>query len=419
MRAQFIVKKLFPILIKPPTRIPLRLFGTHEELLHKFDPAYWYPVTVGQVLNDTYKLVAKLGFGNSSTVWLARDITRWSWQSARYVTLKISTSHAADSANTDHYTHEAYISNQILHKNPSHPGLQFLRTAIGGFEIKGQKGPHSVLVYEPMRESMLILLDRFEASGKKRQCEPAFVKKVVRFILSGLDYLHNECRIVHRDVSLSNILIPIESPSLLTTLEKSESQYPFPQNHLPSGYIVHMSHEDLGPILPGKDIGPPKIHDFGSAIELGGKSSPLFTPASYAAPEILLECEEGTGADVWSVGMIVWELLAGSKLFQGTDPEFQIRTKRKHLADLISLLGPPPSALLSRGKLSLSFFNSSGKFKYSKLLTPDRKLKSQFMDQMSHDEQDAFLDFMKGIVIWDPRERKSVKELREHRWLVQ
>ncbi|KAJ1307134.1 hypothetical protein OPQ81_001252 [Rhizoctonia solani] len=381
MRAQFIVKKLFPILIKPPTRIPLRLFGTHEELLHKFDPAYWYPVTVGQVLNDTYKLVAKLGFGNSSTVWLARDITRWSWQSARYVTLKISTSHAADSANTDHYTHEAYISNQILHKNPSHPGLQFLRTAIGGFEIKGQKGPHSVLVYEPMRESMLILLDRFEASGKKRQCEPTFVKKVVRFILSGLDYLHNECRIVHRDVSLSNILIPIESPSLLTTLEKSESQYPFPQNHLPSGYIVHMSHEDLGPILPGKDI--------------------------------------GTGADVWSVGMIVWELLAGSKLFQGTDPEFQIRTKRKHLADLISLLGPPPSALLSRGKLSLSFFNSSGKFKYSKLLTPDRKLKSQFMDKMSHDEQDAFLDFMKGIVIWDPRERKSVKELREHRWLVQ
>ncbi|KAF8704717.1 peptidase, partial [Rhizoctonia solani] len=299
----------------------------------------------------------------------------------------------------------ALVINALLTKNPSHPGLQFLRTAVDAFEVKGQKGIHPVLVYDPMREPLSVFLDRFELVNNERQCEPGFVKTLIRFILRGLDYLHNECGIVHREHS-----------SMLAALEKSESLYPFPSKVLPGGYIIHMSHEDFGPLAPGKTVGPPKIHDFGTAVELGGKSRPLFEPASYAAPEILLGCEDGTGSDIWDVGMIVWELLAGSPLFKGIDPEFKIRTMRKQLADLTSLLGPPPRSLLSRGKASLSYFNSGGKFKYPNLLVQHRQLGAKFMDKMSHDEKDAFLDFMKGIVMWDPLERKSVKQLIEHRW---
>ncbi|CUA69209.1 hypothetical protein RSOLAG22IIIB_08335 [Rhizoctonia solani] len=201
--------RLFLTAIKTPTHFQNRTLGTRklvptstqlqraiysggrldEELVHKFDPAYWYSAEVGQILKDTYKLVAKLGFGNASTVWLAKDITR-------------------------------------------------------------------------------------------------------------------------------------------KTLE--------------NGYIAHMSHEDFGPVMPGKVTGPPKVHDFGSTVEIGGKSTPIFTPASHAAPEILLGCENSVETDVWGVGMIAWELLAGSRLLEGVDPEFGIRTKRKHLADIISLLGSPP-----------------------------------------------------------------------------
>ena len=60
-----------------------------------------------------------------------------------------------------------------------------------------------------------------------------------------------------------------------------------------------------------------------------------------------------------------------------------------------------------------------GKFKYPNLLTSGRRLEAEFMSRMSCDEQDAFLDFMKGTVVWDPDERKSVRDLMEHRWLVQ
>jgi len=34
----------------------------------------YYPVTLGEVLNDRYRVVAKLGYGVGSTVWLCRDL---------------------------------------------------------------------------------------------------------------------------------------------------------------------------------------------------------------------------------------------------------------------------------------------------------------------------------------------------------
>lgn len=34
----------------------------------------FYPVHLGEVFQDRYQTVAKLGFGSSSTIWLARDL---------------------------------------------------------------------------------------------------------------------------------------------------------------------------------------------------------------------------------------------------------------------------------------------------------------------------------------------------------
>ena len=45
-----------------------------EELLPNYLPSRYYPVRIGEVLRDRYQVVGKLGFGASSTVWLARDL---------------------------------------------------------------------------------------------------------------------------------------------------------------------------------------------------------------------------------------------------------------------------------------------------------------------------------------------------------
>lgn len=44
-----------------------------EEIIHCYDPKRFCPVKLGAVFNSRYRTIANLGFGTSSTVWLARD----------------------------------------------------------------------------------------------------------------------------------------------------------------------------------------------------------------------------------------------------------------------------------------------------------------------------------------------------------
>jgi hypothetical protein len=44
-----------------------------EETLPKYNANAFYPIRLDEVLNDRYQVVAKLGYGVTATVWLARD----------------------------------------------------------------------------------------------------------------------------------------------------------------------------------------------------------------------------------------------------------------------------------------------------------------------------------------------------------
>lgn len=46
-----------------------------EETLPKYTPQTFYSAKLGEKLNDNrYEVVAKLGYGMTATVWLARDL---------------------------------------------------------------------------------------------------------------------------------------------------------------------------------------------------------------------------------------------------------------------------------------------------------------------------------------------------------
>ena len=47
-----------------------------EERAQDYDSRNFYPVQLGEIFNDAYEVVCKVGFGGNSTVWLARNIHR-------------------------------------------------------------------------------------------------------------------------------------------------------------------------------------------------------------------------------------------------------------------------------------------------------------------------------------------------------
>lgn len=44
-----------------------------EERLPHYDPVDFYPVRLGEVLNDRYEVLGKIGYGSKATVWLCQD----------------------------------------------------------------------------------------------------------------------------------------------------------------------------------------------------------------------------------------------------------------------------------------------------------------------------------------------------------
>ena len=60
-----------PPIVLPPD-IPIE-----EERVPGYDPKRFLSVNPGDLLNNRYKIVVKVGWGTTSTVWLAQDTRRY------------------------------------------------------------------------------------------------------------------------------------------------------------------------------------------------------------------------------------------------------------------------------------------------------------------------------------------------------
>ena len=92
-------------------------------------------------------------------------------------------------------------------------------------------------------------------------------------VCRGLQYVFEKARIVHRDVSPSNVMMTTE--------------------------------------------GTVKLIDFGIAARSGTRESYLAGKPSYMAPEMVVEMRADQRSDLFSLGAVLFEMLTGERLFQG------------------------------------------------------------------------------------------------------
>ena len=145
---------------------------------HKYDKkansCVFYPIRIGEVLDQRYRIDQKISHGGFSTVWMAHDL-----RDKRDVALKIM-------ASGEFGEHELYMQNEIRQdvKDTSH-----LIIYLGTFLLHGDECDHRVLVF-PLQGECLVSLNVEKKAMYTRMSS-------AKQLLEALESLH-KAGIVHR-----------------------------------------------------------------------------------------------------------------------------------------------------------------------------------------------------------------------------
>ncbi|CAK4639268.1 unnamed protein product [Aphanomyces euteiches] len=185
---------------------------SEEEEETSYKTGGYHRVQVGDVFNQRFTVLEKLGWGHFSTVWRCRDA-----ETGNQVAMKVQKS-------ASHYMEAARDEVELLecvNKAASRTGIApRIVKLIASFE---HTGPHGVrtwlsfallpnshvlfvdmcMVFEMLGDNLLTLIKRYDYKG----IPLPLLKIITKQMLEGMAFLHDECEIIHTDLKPENVLL--------------------------------------------------------------------------------------------------------------------------------------------------------------------------------------------------------------------
>lgn len=335
------------------------------------------------------------------------------------MTLKIS----VNTLTTDFTKSRKKISEKLATANPNHPGYHHVRFSFDSFKIRGarhgiERHPdHLCVVYDVLREPIDITMSKWPTqhfSGSK-------LRLLLPSLLQGLDYMHSECGVVHTDLKADNIMMGLGNPKVLEDFIQYQAEHPAPRK-MPDthGRVIYQSCSDFGDATADEIIKSAKITDIGLAEWGDEENNKPIQSNAFTCPEVILTAGWSYPADIWNLGVVLWDLLEGSSsgLFDCIPTDPGKYHSDQHLGVMIALLGPPPKALLERGSTSATYFDEDGNFRRPELIRKDVSWEGSIRNSLRGEEKQCFLDFAKKMICWLPEERWTAKQLLKHPFLT-
>jgi serine/threonine-protein kinase len=236
------------------------------------------------IVGGRYRIESRLGSGGMSTVHLAFDE-----RLERYVALKLLAEHlASDPAFVSRFQREALAAARLIHPNI----VQVYDSGLDDYRDQH----YIVMEYIDGQSCAEILRDRGWLP----------VEEALPIILgacAGLDYAHRK-GVVHRDVKPGNLLLGVDRTVKLA------------------------------------DFGIAKATEQSSITQVGS----VLGTAAYLAPEQGRGEEAGPPADIYALGVVTYQLLAGRLPFEGASLT-ELAIKQQHeppprLDELVAAVSP-------------------------------------------------------------------------------
>jgi len=212
---------------------------------------------IGRLIDGRYQVRSRIARGGMATVYVATDL-----RLERRVALKIMHGHLADDAEfKERFVQEARSAARLAHPN-----------VVNVFD----QGQDSDMAYLVMEYLPGITLRDLLQEHKTLTTEQTF--DILEAVLSGLAAAHKS-GIVHRDLKPENVLLA--------------------------------------------DDGRIKIGDFGlarAATNNTATGAALLGTIAYLSPELVTRGIADTRSDIYAVGIMMYEMLAGEQPFKGEQP---------------------------------------------------------------------------------------------------
>lgn len=217
------------------------------------------------------------------------------------------------------------------------------------------------LVFEKYTDS----LDHLTPKTGFRLPEPE-LRSIVIQLLEGVLHIHS-LGYVHRSISPHHILV-----------DTSKHRY---------------SICDLSSCVKHTSASGDKIPFGASGYQIGTKG--------YRAPELMLRMNHSFEVDIFSVGLIAFELLTGKQLLNGS-------SDLENFCQLINVMGYEELHDWPEGCQALSQMSTEPNIK---------ACQKQLIDRLPEDASQEILEFLDEALRVDPSVRPTALELLNHRWL--
>ena len=282
------------------------------------------------------------------------------------------------------------------------------------FRVKARGKEHLCIVYDVLREPIDSCMRKWPEGRFNRPR----LQLLLKSILEGLDYLHSTCRVVHTDLKPDNIMMGLGTPTILEKFAQYEYEHPSPRKS-PDGHgrVVYASRGDFGAAPSDEIITSAKIIDLGLAEWGDEKNNKSIQSNAFTAPEVLLAAGWSYPADIWNLGVMLWDITESMGLFDCIETTPGRYSPAQHLGVMIALMGPPPEELLERGSTSSTYFDENGEFRKPQYILKDQSFKNS-VSRFKGEEKELFIDFARKMVTWLPEDRWTAKQLLDHPFMT-